>query len=102
MLNPDVAEEDNEPVNRILALKGLLPEMTCVSFAHMSLAKVSHLVITLTPQGVRKFSLNPEEKRTRLFVNISMTFIHILFHINLIIHLEQRCYYWSYFVFIEV
>lgn len=51
------AEADNEMGPLTLALKGSLPEVTCVRPAHTSLAEVSHLATTLTPKGVRKFNL---------------------------------------------
>lgn len=55
--NPEIAEGYNETVKLSLALKGFLPEVTRISFASISLAKVSPLATTLTPKGVRKFSL---------------------------------------------
>lgn len=57
---------DNETVDLILALKGFLLEVACVRFAHISLAKVSQLAITLTLKGVRKFCLLEGEKNQNI------------------------------------
>lgn len=91
MWNIDVTEADNKKVNLTLALKASSQKQHMFIF-HWPKS------VTCTPKGVRNFNpksyLKGEENDNIL--NVSMTVIHVLVHLNLI-QLECRHYYWSHF-----
>lgn len=91
MWNTDVTEADNEKVNMTIARKASFQKQHMFIF-HWPKS------VTCTPKGVRNFSpksyLKGEENDNIL--NVSMTVIHMLVHLNLT-QLERRHSYWSHF-----